>query len=369
MSENPSSYPDDQDDRDAFDHEIDDQVEQEFEDDSDDDLDSGYDDDQGESRVYEKLALGIDLGGTNIQAGVINIHGEVLGRAKIRTEADKGFEKVMDRVAAVARQACQDAKIPISAIHTAGLGVPGPINPEKGVVVEAVNLRWTDAPVVMALSDRLGIPVFADNDVNVATYGEWRAGVGKETPNMLGVWVGTGVGGGLIINSQLHRGAHYSAGEIGHMILLPGAHMGSRSVEHNCSRTAIVHELVKLIRANHPSMLTGLTDGKLHKIKSRILATAYEQGDDLVCTIINDAADRLGVAIASVVTLLSLDRVVLGGGLVEAIGKPYVEIVRDAVRREVFPDSLRKIKVEASILEDDAGLVGAGLLAFEELWK
>jgi glucokinase len=317
----------------------------------------------------QQLALGIDLGGTNIQAGVINEHGEVLGRAKTKTSADGGFDKVMDRVASAARQACEDANIPISRIHTAGLGVPGPIDPEKGVVVEAVNLRWNDAPVVMALSDRLGVPVFADNDVNVAVYGEWRAGVGNETPNMLGVWVGTGVGGGLIIDSKLHRGAHHSAGEIGHMVLIPGAHLGSRSVEHNCSRTAIAHEITKLILANHPSMVTGLTDGKLNKIKSKVLATAYEQGDDLVRTVVTDAADRLGLAIASVVTVLSLDRVVLGGGLVEAIGKPYVDIVRDSIRREVFPESLREIQVEASILGDDAGLVGAGLLAFEELWK
>lgn len=322
-----------------------------------------------DSSDQPKLALGIDLGGTNIQAGVITERGEVLGRAKTKTDADSGFEAVMDRVAAAARSACEDADVPMSTIHTAGIGVPGPIDPEKGVVVEAVNLRWNDAPVVMALSDRLGVPVCADNDVNIAVYGEWRAGIGNETPNMLGVWVGTGVGGGLIIDSKLHRGAHHSAGEIGHMILFPGAHLGSRSVEHNCSRTTIAHELVKLIRSNHPSLVTSLTDGKLHKIKSKVLAMAYEQGDDLVRTVIDDAADRLGIAIASAVTLLSIDRVVLGGGLVNAIGKPFVDIVRDSVRREVFPESLRNVSVEASILGDDAGLVGAGLIAFEELWK
>ncbi|HIB69013.1 MAG TPA: ROK family protein [Phycisphaerales bacterium] len=317
----------------------------------------------------ERFAIGIDLGGTNIQAGVVNQAGEVLGRAKIRTEADKGFEKVMDRVAAAARDACEEAGVKMSMIHTAGIGVPGPIDPDKGIVVEAVNLRWNKAPVVIALSDRLSVPVYADNDVNVAVYGEWRAGVGENRSNLLGVWVGTGVGGGLVINSQLHRGAHHSAGEIGHMIIHPGAHLGSRSVEHNCSRTAIVHELIKLIKANHHSMLPSLTNGKTSKIKSKILSIAYEQGDDLVCTVINDSADLLGMAISNVVTLLSLDMVILGGGLVEAIGKPYVDIVRDAIRREAFPESLRQIKVEASTLGDDAGLVGAGIMALEEHWK
>jgi len=323
----------------------------------------------GASKTDRRLAIGIDLGGTNIQTGVVDEQGEVLGRAKLRTDADKGFEKVMDRVAAAARDACEDAGVKMSTIHTAGMGVPGPIDPEKGIVVEAVNLRWNNAPVVLALSDRLGVPVYADNDVNVAVYGEWRAGIGAMRPNMLGVWVGTGVGGGLILNSQMHRGTESSAGEIGHMIIIPGAHIGSRSVEHNCSRTSIVHQLQKLIRANHQSMLPSLTDGKLNKIKSKTLSLAYEQGDDLVRTIVDDSADLLGMAIANVVTVLSLDMVILGGGLVEAIGKPYIDLVRDAVRREVFPETLRSIRVEASVLGDNAGVVGAGLMALEEHWK
>jgi len=311
----------------------------------------------------ELYALGIDVGGTNIQAGVVDQSGQVLGRAKIKTNAGEGYDAVMDRVASAARQACEDAGMPIKSINAAGLGVPGPVDTERGVVAEAVNLRWTDEPVAESLSERLSMPVHADNDVNVAVYGEWAAGAGVGAEEMLGVWVGTGVGSGLILNGVLRRGVHHSAGEIGHMVFLPGGPHGSRTVEQNCSRTAIAHQLVKLVRANHPSIITGLTDGKLTKIKSKALAIAYEQQDELVRTVIDDSADRLGIAIAGIATLLSLDRVVLGGGLVEAIGKPYVSIVRDAIRREVFPASLRTITVQASKLGDDAGVVGAGLLA------
>jgi glucokinase len=311
----------------------------------------------------DRLALGIDVGGTNIQAGVIDQSGNVLGRAKVKTEVAEGYETVMDRVAAAARQACEKAGVVISKINAAGLGVPGPVDPQRGVVAEAVNLRWNNEPVAESLSERLSLPVHADNDVNVAVYGEWAAGAGVGASDMLGVWVGTGVGSGLILNGQLRRGVHHSAGEIGHMVFLPGAPHGSRTIEQNCSRTAIAHQLVKLVRANHESIISGLTNGKLSRVKSKPLAIAYEQRDELVCTIIDDAADRLGTAIAGIATLLSLDRVVLGGGLVEAIGKPYVEIVRDACRREIFPASLRSIEVEKSKLGDDAGVVGAGLLA------
>ncbi len=310
----------------------------------------------------ERLALGIDVGGTNILAGVVDQDGRVLGRAKVKTNASEGYDAVMDRVASASRQACEDAEVVISRIDVAGLGVPGPVDPEKGVVAEAVNLRWNDEPVAESLSERLSIPVHADNDVNVAVYGEWAAGAGVGASDLLGVWVGTGVGSGLILDGKLRRGVHYSAGEIGHMVFLPGAPHGSRTIEQNCSRTAIAHQLVKLVRANHYSIISGLTNGKLSRVKSKPLAIAYEQQDELVCTVIDDAADRLGTAIAGIATLLSLDRVVLGGGLVEAIGKPFVEIVRDACRREVFPASLRSIEVQASVLGDDAGVVGAGLL-------
>ncbi len=313
--------------------------------------------------VPEGMALGIDVGGTNIQAGVVDQCGEVLGSAKIKTNASEGYEVVMDRVASAARQACEDAGVKVSTLCAAGLGVPGPVDPKTGIVDEAVNLRWDSEPVAESLSERLSLPVHADNDVNVAVYGEWAAGVGVGASDLLGVWVGTGVGAGLILSGQLRRGVHHSAGEIGHMVFLPGAPHGSRTIEQNCSRTAIAHQLVKLIRANHHSIITDLTKGKLSRIRSKALATAYDQRDELVRTVIDDSADRLGTAIAGAATLLSLDRVVLGGGLVEAIGKPYVDVVRDAIRREVFPASLRSITVEASILKDNAGVVGAGLLA------
>lgn len=319
--------------------------------------------DTEQSNSPERYAMGIDVGGTNIQAGVVDQDGTVLGRAKVKTNASDGYEGVMDRVASAARQACENAGMTIQSISAAGLGVPGPVDTARGVVAEAVNLRWTDEPIAESLSERLSMPVHADNDVNVAVYGEWAAGAGVGASEMLGVWVGTGVGSGLILNGRLRRGVHHSAGEIGHMVFLPGAPHGSRTIEQNCSRTAIAHQLVKLVRANHPSIITGLTDGKLSKIKSKALAIAYEQQDELVRTVIDDSADRLGTAIAGIATLLSLDRVVLGGGLVEAIGKPYVSIVRDAARREVFPASLRSINVEMSALGDDAGVVGAGLLA------
>jgi len=322
-------------------------------------------------------AIGIDLGGTNMQIGVVHPAAlgaepggdhEVLmaGRAKLKTKAEEGLEAVIDRLHRGVEEACAEAGIAVKELRCLGIGAPGAIDPAKGVVVEAPNLRWDNVPLAAMLEDRLELPVVVDNDVNVAVYGEDRLGAGEGSDFMLGVWCGTGVGGGLILGGKLYYGAKGTAGEIGHMLALPGSQPGSRSLEHNCSRTALAERLVKLIRANRKSMITELTDGKYEKIKSGVIGKAYDAGDELTREIVHEAAKLLGDHIGGIVTLLSLDRVVLGGGLTEALGEPWVEAVREACRRPAFPASVRDVAVVATALEDDAGLLGAALLAFEK---
>ena len=320
--------------------------------------------------------VGIDLGGTNMQIGVVapeaatakpggDHHALLLGRAKLKTKAELGREAVLDRLCKGIEEACEDAGIKVEDLASVGIGAPGAIDIEQGVVLEAVNLRWKDVRLADLLGDRLGLPVAVDNDVNVAVYGEDRLGAGEGSDDMLGVWVGTGVGGGLILGGKLFYGKHGTAGEIGHMHAVPTSLLGQRSVEHNCSRTALTDRLRQLIRANRPSIVTELVDGNLDKIKSRVIADAYEQGDRLTRDIVDESADLLGSVIGGIVTLLSIDRVVLGGGLTEALGEPYVSRVRDRARLVAFPDRLKALKVVATKLEDDAGLVGAALLAME----
>jgi glucokinase len=312
------------------------------------------------------LAAGVDLGGTNIQVGVVSPDGTVLGRAKLKTDAESGYDAVVDRVIRGVREACEAAEIGFKDLCCVGVGTPGPVDPSTGVVLEAVNLRWDNAPLRKSLADKARLPVCVENDVNAAIYGEWKHGAGRGATDLLGVWVGTGVGGGLILRGQPFTGHFHTAGEIGHMILVPGAAPGTRSVEHNCSRTAIAERIAQLIRANRKSTLAGAI-GKGGRIKSKALAEAYLSGDELASEVINDSADRLGMAIGSIATLLSLERVVLGGGLTEALGEPFVARVRSAAVREAFPKAVKKMDVVESALGDDAGIVGAGLLALHQL--
>lgn len=308
---------------------------------------------------------GIDLGGTNMQIGVVSRDAKMMGRAKRKTKADEGSEAVINRLVDGVAEACREAGVRTEDLAAVGIGVAAAVDPTRGMVLDAVNLRWNDLPLADILQKRFGRPVVVDNDVNVAVYGEHKLGAGENARDLLGVWVGTGIGGGLILDGRLYYGHFLTAGEIGHMIAMPGNQPGTRSLEHNCSRTSVVDRLVRLIKSNRKSVLPDLVEGDLKDIKSRAVAKAYEMGDELTVEVVDETAELLGTCIAGVVTLLALGRVVLGGGLVEALGEPFVDRVKKATRRHVFPDRCRAVKVVETALRDDAGVLGAALLAIE----
>jgi glucokinase len=314
-----------------------------------------------------KPVVGIDLGGTNVQIGVVGAEKKVVGAAKRKTKPDEGRDAVLARIVDGIEEACAQAKIRMGDLSGVGIGAPGAIDPESGVVIEAVNLRWNDVPLAKLLGDKVKAPVFVDNDVNVAVYGENKLGAGENARELLGVWLGTGIGGGLILNGSLYYGTFLTAGEIGHTILFPGVPLGSRSLEHNCSRTAVVDRIVRLIKANRKSVIPSLVDGDLEEVKSKTIAKAYQMGDELTMQVVDNAADLVGIAIANMVTVLSLGRVVLGGGLTEALGEPLVDRVKKSVRAHVFPEKCRQVKVVGTKLLDEAGVLGAALIAWERM--
>lgn len=301
-----------------------------------------------------------------MQIGVVRGQKTILGRAKRKTQAGKGEAGVVDRLADAVREACAEAGVRVSDLAGVGVGAPGAIDHVQGVVLEAPNLRWNDYPLARELGRRLGrVPILIDNDVNVAVYGENKLGAGRGASDVLGVWVGTGIGGGLILDGRLYYGRFGSAGEIGQMVLFPGATLGNRLIEENCSRRHIARRLAQLVATNRPSVLPKLTKGDIAAAGASTIAAAYRKGDALTQAVVDEAADLLGSAIGGCVTLLSVELVILGGGLTEAMGKPYVTRVAEAMKRVVFPSSLRHVRVAATKLEDNAGLLGAALLARE----
>jgi glucokinase len=314
--------------------------------------------------------VGVDIGGTSIKCSVIDPaevvkkpKDGVLGRAKADTGADDGREAVLARIGEVAHEACEDAKIDFEDIGALGIAAAGAVDHQEGVVLKAVNLKWENLPVARLLKEEMGIPVAVENDVRAAVYGEQRAGAAKGCRDVFGVWVGTGIGGGLILDNELYFGHYGTAGEFGRGVSLPWSPPGEGSLEQVCSRTGISETIVRLLRSNRESVIEKPESGDPTEIRSKEIRKAFEKQDPLVTEVVEHAAQVLGVAIGGVVTLLSLECVVLGGGLVDALGDPYMAVVAKTLARCVFPDECKKVKVVRSDLGDDAGPVGAALLA------
>lgn len=313
-----------------------------------------------------RALVGIDIGGTGIKAAVLTPKGVVLGRGERDTQPVQDVNGVLDRVEQAVVTACWDAGVSRSRLLSVGVGAPGTMDRSRGVVVSAVNLGWNEFPLARLLREKLKMPVTVENDVDAAVWGEKIVGAGQGESELLGVWVGTGIGGGLVLNNKLYTGRYNTAGEVGRGIVLPWAPPGQGSVEQVCSRTGIVETLTRLLRSGRTSVLTQLVDGDYSQVNNRVLSKAWKQKDPLVEEVIEHAAVVLGTAIGGIVTLLSLGRVVLGGGVTQALGRPWVEAVRRSVKRCVFPEVLRGVEILPSKLGQDAGTVGAALLSFND---
>lgn len=315
-----------------------------------------------------KLYFGIDLGGTNIQAAIYDADKqEIVVRDGTKTKAKDGADAVLGRIEKVCNKLLDQAGLDAEAICGLGIGAPGAIDFDHGLVLDAPNLGWVDYPLRDKLSKKFPFAVTIDNDVNVGAWGEYKAGAGKGFDEQMSVFIGTGVGAGLVINGKLYHGTGHTAGEIGHTIVGGRGTLGHRTVEDLASRTSMVRRLRHMIEYNHPSIVPELVDGDLSKIRSKVIAQAFEANDPLTVEIVADAARYVGMAIANVVTLLSLPCVVVGGGATEALGKPWMKQVRDNFEQHVFPEKLKTIRIVASELEDNAGPIGAALLAAERL--
>lgn len=337
-----------------------------------------------------KPLVGIDLGGTNINVGVVDLATARLlpgSRVNKKTQAVQGNDVVISRIVDAVHESLDAARLTPRQVGGIGIGAPGAVNSDTGILLKAVNLGFTRVPLARILTQKLKLRTYLENDVNAAVYGEWKVGASQGRSDLLGVWIGTGVGGGLVLSGRLYAGGFFTAGEIGHTTLIPGAPLGRRSLEENCSRTAISDRILALIASGHDSMLKSVVEqekknllekarkdlkdkGKLswqfenNKIlRSRALGEAFRAGDPLTHTVVHESAQMLGTAIAGAVTILSLPHVVLGGGFTEALGAPWVKAVRDAVRARVFPAECRKVEVVGTALKDNAGIIGAALLA------
>lgn len=305
--------------------------------------------------------VGIDLGGTHFQVGLVDRAGAIIRREGGKTRSERDADAVVDDLARAVRDITTHAGLSLAGIAAVGIGAPGAIDAAATTVLEAPNLGWFNFPLTRILSDKLdGTRVALDNDVNAAVLGENLFGAGNNSPDAIGVWVGTGVGGGLIRGHRVDRGPLGSAGEIGRTVLFPDLEGDAGVMEWHCSRMHVARMIGEAIDAGRPSILARHRDA----ISASHMAEAYAQGDAVACAIINRSADLLGISIANAVSLTAIPLILLGGGMTEALGEPYARRIADSARRRVFPRTLAPhIDVRITRLRENAGLLGAAAIA------
>ena len=315
----------------------------------------------------ENCWVGFDLGGTKMLAKVFDDDFKVLGSERKKTKGNQGAESGLQRMADAVRDALKDAGRPLESVAGIGIGCPGPVDMEKGVVLDPPNLGWDEVNVKRRLQKEFDCPIVVINDVDAGVYGEYRFGAAKKARTAFGVFPGTGIGGGCIYDGTILRGRNLSCFEIGHIPFMPDGPLcgcGQRGcLEAVASRLTVASNSARAVYRGDAPHLQKIAGTDLADIRSGALAEAVEHGDTVVEQIIRHTAFHIGQAVAGVIHLISPDVVVLGGGLVEAMPDLYVSEVKRVARDRVMPAYRDSFQVAATKLGDDAGVLGAAAWA------
>ena len=313
--------------------------------------------------------VGVDLGGTKVLAGVVGPDNAILGRAKRPTPAREGADAILKTIVECVDEALAAAHLGRGDVAAVGIGSPGPLDADSGVILFSANMNVRNFPLGPSLSSALGRPVLLQNDVRVGGYGEFRLGAGQGYRNLIAVFVGTGIGGCLVMDGKVVTGATGNAGEIGHYVVRAGGPRcgcGARGcLEALASRTAITRRIGKAVRKGTPTMLADKVLRKTGRLKSGEIADAVAAGDHVANREVLRAAHYLGLGLGSLINLLGPEIVIIGGGVAEALGQPWIDLVRTSAREQALTDPTATIKIEQAALGDDSGILGAALLARE----
>jgi len=314
-----------------------------------------------------KLAIGIDMGGTGIKLGLVDPNGKLLQTLRLSTPARTDAEQVVALIVENVHSLLQwTGRRSISGI---GIGCAGDVDPVTGVIRVSPNLRWKQVPLKALLSKRLKFRLRVENDANVAAWAAYVVEARRQVQNLVCITVGTGIGGGLVINGKLFRGTTGSAGEIGHMTLFPEGvpcNCGNLGcLERYIGARAMAAEARRAIESGEKTLIKKMADHEFSEITPLLIHQAAQQRDPLALRLWEEAGERLGIALASVVNLLNPEWIVLSGGLSRA-GRFLLDPLRRTIQKRSFPAPAGAVKLVISRLDQDLGIVGAGLLAHEK---
>lgn len=317
------------------------------------------------SQIY----AGVDLGGTSFIAVVADRKGRVLGSSDCPTERGRQPAETIDQIADHIRLAAKEAAVKMSKVRAVGVGAAGAVDPKRGVVVRAPNLDWTDIPLSNALGKKLRTDVVLGNDVQVAILGEHTYGAAKGTKRAVGIWVGTGIGGGLITDGEIDRGFRGAAGEIGHMVIKedgPKCSCGRRGcVEALASRSAMERDVLAASKgAKKSAVLAIMKERGKDRMTSSVIARALKADDPVMKEVLARAQHYLGLLAGNIVNMFDPEMIVIGGGVAQRLKKDFVAPIAEVARsRFLRPDAEERVQIEHARLGDFSGALGACALA------
>jgi glucokinase len=323
----------------------------------------------------KRWIVGVDLGGTNIVVGLLPIEGgEVLGLRILPTESLRGAKFVVDRIVGMVNEAIAEVGRTTGtgkeAVAGVGIGSPGPLDRAAGVVINTPNLGWRNFPLRDLISNAVGLPATLDNDANCATYGEWWLGAARNVDTLVGLTLGTGIGGGIVLNGRIYHGVSDVAGEIGHMTI-DSTGRKCKCGNYGCleayaSGPAIALRAVEGIEAGAETILVEMVSNHLEQITAATVYEAVVQGDPYATEVMKDTAKFLGTGVANIINILNPEMVVIAGGVTRA-GEHLFQPLRAEVRRRAFRSAQERCDIVSAELPGTAGVVGAAAVFRNEM--
>ena len=317
--------------------------------------------------MINRYFAGIDIGGTKIAAGFATTEGKILSRVKSPTPKRSSPSRILRVICDLMEELFQDSGLDRKNLSGMGLGIPGLVDSAKGRILHTTNMKLSGAELTRALEKSFKVKVTIGNDVNLGILGEKWLGAAQKARNVAGLFIGTGIGGGVIVNDTLVTGGHGAASELGHMIIQAGGPRcscgSSGCLEALASRWAMERDIRQALKNGQKSVVTKLLDRKSDTIKSKVLRKALQKKDPLVTGILSEASRYLGIACISIRHIYDPEIIVLGGGVIEACGEFMLPIIRKTAQKDRLFAEIGGCEISASQLGDNAVILGGVALA------
>ena len=322
-------------------------------------------------RKMKKYVVGVDIGGTNVKVAILDLKGRIYRKKVFSTKEFSKKNELINELTRNIKAAIYENRLKAKDILGIGIGVPGLIDSRQGIIHYLVNIKgFIKVPLKQIIENKLNIPTFLDNDVNVMCLGELHYGNAKGAKNVVCITLGTGVGGGIVIEGKLYRGASLSAGEVGHVTINengPHCNCGNRGcMESYVGNVAITKDAIRRIKKNKKTLIYKLVGGKLSEVTPKVISRAAGKGDRLAKHILKDTGMRIGVGLSTIINILNPEKIMIGGGVAEA-GSILFDAIRKSVNSRAMKVPAKAVKIIKAKLGKDAGIIGAVALVKEEL--